>query len=255
MNENTIERQIRGSPTKNVFKRLSTSPNKKLPTNTNRKNSTRLSPERVQHTWERPVGYEATPKRLQSPPYLRDFKPPAGTLSVDRVHFKNDPEDNSIQLSFPTSPIRTTYSNSTAPGGDGSMSRIRTRFGGGLRSPGKMPTATINALTTSVNSARNLLPELQEQDEAGLESKNRSPGNNIISKHRSNIPTSSANDGFKIRKPRYLIPKKSVKFESDLADNAVQEQLSKIVSMLTEIIERQDRLEAKVSSMDRARKS
>ncbi|CEP63231.1 Fin1p LALA0_S07e05446g [Lachancea lanzarotensis] len=255
MSEHTIERQLRGSPTKNVFKRLSTSPNKKLLPNTNRKSSSKLSPERGQNAWERPVVYQATPKRLKSPPYLLDLKPPGGTLSVDRVHFKNDPEDNSIQLSFPTSPVRTTYSNSTASGGDGSLSRIRTRFGGGQRSPGKVSNATLSAVTTTVNSARNLLPELQEQDEVALENKSSSGNDYDNYKHRSSLPKISANDGFKIRKPRSLNPKKSVKFESDMAENDVQEQLSKIVSMLLEIMERQDRLEAKVSSMDRVRKS
>ncbi|SCV00163.1 LAME_0G07954g1_1 [Lachancea meyersii CBS 8951] len=249
MNENSIDSQLRGSPSKNVFKRLSTSPIKKIPMNTNKKNAMRLSPERPLRNWEQTTGYHATPKRLQSPPHLKEFKSPAGTVSVDRVHFKNDPKDKSIQLSFPTSPVRTTYSNFAAPGGDGSLSRIRTRFGGGQRSPHKTPNAILNALPRSVTSARNLLPELQEQDETNRTS---SINNHSVIIQKSAMPKDSVSDGFRIKKPRNFNRKKSVKFETDLdASNDVQEQLSRITAMLTQLMERQDRLEAKLSSIDR----
>ena len=122
----------RDSPSKNVFKRLSTSPVKISATNAINLPQ-RASPVRPKSNWEAPLPYHTTPRRLQSPPSLQGLKAENGTLSVDRAQFRNASMDGTIRLSFPTSPVKSTYSNTATAGGDGSLSRIRARFSTGQR--------------------------------------------------------------------------------------------------------------------------
>ncbi|SCU86236.1 LANO_0C07206g1_1 [Lachancea nothofagi CBS 11611] len=251
------ERQLHGSPSKNVFRRLSTSPIKKSPVNTN-KSAMRLSPVRPRRNWDQTMSFQTTPKRLQSPPYLQDFKNAAGTVSVDRVHFNNNPDDTSIQLSFPTSPVKARYSNAIAPGGDGSLSRIRARFGGGQRSPQKSLNSRSTATTVTDLApmpTRNLLPKLKEQDEGGLITSNKDAIHLDATTNNTKLNSApvddSERDGFRIRKPKLLSRKKSVKFKSLGGEGDVRDQLSDITAMLSKIIQRQDQLEAKIDSIER----
>ncbi|SCU90214.1 LADA_0F02564g1_1 [Lachancea dasiensis] len=254
MNDDDGDSRLRGSPSKNVFKRLSTSPVKKMSTNLN-KSGIRASPLRRKPNWDHTIGFQTTPKRLKSPPYLQSFERSAGTVSVDRVHFSNDPNDESIKLSFPTSPVRTTYGNSVAPGGDGSLSRIRSRFSGGQRSPSKAldsarSTKSLQALS---KSTRNLLPELQEHDSeinhiTAVEdnSPNITRQNTLLN---SALPPNRDRPNFKIKKPHSPHRHKTVKFEPITNEKEIKEQLTNISALLAKVMERQDQLEAKLNSI------
>lgn len=197
---------------------------------------------------------QTTPKRLKSPPSLQSYRPVSGTVSVDRAQFKNNLADKSVQLSFPTSPIRSTYSNSTTTGGDGSLSRIRARFGSGLRSPQK-PTNKDYALP---GPPKNLLPQLEEESEdpernsSAKLNENALESDNEVSK--SIMKRHGSQNGSQVTKPK-LQARKSVKFElsSREGNDQIMKKLSQMTQMLAKVMERQDQLEAKLDAMQHAR--
>ncbi|CUS25024.1 LAQU0S25e00188g1_1 [Lachancea quebecensis] len=243
---------LQGSPSKNIMKRLSTSPVRKMPAIS--RNSARLSPVRPSHSREFPTYLQTTPKRLKSPPSLQNYRPVSGTVSVDRAQFKNNLTDKSVQLSFPTSPIRSTYSNSATTGGDGSLSRIRARFGSGLRSPQK-PANKDYALP---GPPKNLLPQLEEESEDPQ--RKISPKFSGSTFERDNQTSKSimkqhgTQKSSQITKPRPQA-RKSVKFESSSAENneEIMKKLSQMTQMLAKVIERQDQLEAKLDDIQHTR--
>ncbi|CCD27003.1 Fin1p NDAI_0J01110 [Naumovozyma dairenensis CBS 421] len=246
-------------PTKDVFKRLSLSPSRNDKTSkpqSHYKNEKRislsLSPIRIQET-ARHLG--SPPKRLVSFPHhlektYRDSISDS-LLSNTREHLPNhddddddDDDDDNELLYFPTSP--TKFNIDKTVGGDGSRSRIRSRFKNGLMSPERIQSerdpSSLSPLRASPSKNKNLLQKLERENDLDTLTE-------MNTLHNSRKDTHGDSS---------MIPKKRVKFhvpssrtpEEDGKNEAVLQQLEEAKDMLIKIIKKQDDLEIRMSRIE-----
>lgn len=169
---------VQGRDTKNVFDRLSISPQKR---SSNKRDSvvwkpaSRISPKKSNNAPLTTAIHE-TPKRLQSPSFLKDR---SFTQSLDRPQF--DPKDivsatpvNKVKpgiprsvgnpttstFMIPISPTKITFSNEKRTGGDGSSSRILSR----MRNIRASPVRSVPSTATTIKK-RNLTERLRQEEE------------------------------------------------------------------------------------------
>lgn len=231
----------------NVFKRLSTSPSKKYPNDLS-KPPVRISP--VKRSPNKQT-HQSTPKRLHSPDCLRNYVSDV-TQSMDRPHFKkhnnggNRLEENGpiTNLVFSTSPSKVTFSNEKKIGGDGSLSKIRSRFSNGLLSPQRMSSITHAGLSPSELKGRNLFGKLKDEDlqDGSIPSITRKNTEvNASMQHRVKLTK---------KQPR----KKSVTFElphSSKCDKIeITDQLEDMTKLLSKILQQQKEMERRLTALE-----
>lgn len=206
----------------------------------------RISPAKRQPPHEGSNFFQTTPKRLRSPQSLKVY-PREGTSSVDRINFKGSESVNSTgtDFVFHTSPVRPKFSNIINVGGDGSLSRIRTRFSNGVKSPQKEKEIH-SAYPDKVQ--KNLFVQLQQQESL----------HNSVSDFNDTTRINTTINSMKIRpqddkktikKPKSLAKKKTVKFKLNEEKN-LKSELSEIRALLMNLTERQDQLEQRLFSRE-----
>ncbi|SCV04466.1 LAMI_0H16358g1_1 [Lachancea mirantina] len=229
------------SPARNVYRSLSTSPAKKMQARDLTQPARRLSPKKRSREGDFEAGFQTTPKRLQSPTSLQDHLKNLGTVSVDRVKFE---KDNSAvkKLKFPVSPAKTQFSSSQTLGGDGSLSRIRTRFGGGLKSPQRALSGKEDHQRPVDATQRILTSKLDaEADKPSI----KSMGFDVIHQKAPHLRFGS---------PEPAPNRKRVKFELSNDPMELKKEVSELRSLLEELNKRQDELEARLSRLEERRK-
>lgn len=222
----------------NVFKRLSTSPSKKYPDDIT-KPAMRLSP--IKRSPNK-TGTQLTPKRLESPICLKNYVPKI-TQSMDRPHFsrpegvqKYEEDGRVTSLVFPSSPTKMTFTSEKKIGGDGSMSKLRSRFSNGLLSPQRL----VNSSSLRIQG-RNLFTKLEEED--GVEEVG-----GATESIEKQIPV-NMQDRPKIGKTK---KQKTVKFRLPTkdVDSHMNERVATLESALSQMMERQKELEERLHVME-----
>lgn len=219
----------------NVFKKLSTSPSKSYPNDLS-KPPVRISPTKKDTN---KTGIQLTPKRLSSPDCLKNYAPKI-TQSMDRPHFekhggnlKIESDGSVTSLVFPASPTKVTFSNEKKVGGDGSLSKLRSRFANGLLSPQRT-----SQLPKSELNARNLLTKLEEDEHLETDNATSSPKRGL---DEVSGPTN---------KRRQI--KKSVKFQlpASVENENLKRQVQELRSTLARVLERQKDLEVRLKLVE-----
>lgn len=256
-----ITNNMQDSPNSNVFKRLSTSPAKKYPKDL-RKPALRLSPKKgrspskeINESSGRPFRetFQTTPKRLLSPDSLKGYIPQI-TQSVDRASFRPSSPTRITDIVFQTSPTKNTFSGTTTIGGDGTLSRIRTRFGGGIRSP-QRPHEQQGRTTGSPLKSRVQQDLIQKLHEDALKSQiptAESFESATKENTRLNSIRTTSGSQFKINKPQSLMRRKKVKFEIPEEEH-IKRELQGIKKLLLELVQRQDQLESRLYTLERGK--
>lgn len=231
MNAPSPERSHQG----NVFKRLSTSPSKTYPNDLS-KPAVRISPIKKSPT---KGGNQLTPKRLSSPDCLKNYVAKI-TQSMDRPYFERHDgnprvEDNGsvTNLVFPASPTRVTFSNEKKIGGDGSLSKLRSRFTNGLLSPQRGIQVSKSEL-----QGKNLFSELEEDEHTQ---------NN---KAASGTKRQLEEDAVTTNKTKQL--KKTVKFQLPPPEENenLKKQVKDLKNTLSKVLERQNDLEVRLKLLE-----
>lgn len=240
---NVMEPSTDLSHQSNVFKRLSTSPTKSYPDDIS-KPATRLSP--VKRSPNK-IRTQITPKRLVSPECLKNYIPRI-TQSMDRPHFnrqervqKYEEEGSVTNLVFPSSPTKMAFRSDKKIGGDGSLSKLRSRFSNGLLSPQRLASGTSSRL-----QGTNLFSKLEEEAEEVEKDSERT-----LNFERAPEKQKSANpqDHSKIGKKRQ---QKTVKFQIPATggESDMTERISYLEFTLSQVLKRQKELEDRLLMME-----
>lgn len=227
----------------NVFKRLSTSPSKRYPNDVS-KPAMRRSPSKRSPT---KTTNQLTPKRLASPDCLKNYVSRI-TQSMDRPHFnrqegvqKYEEEGSVTNLVFPSSPTKMTFGSVKKIGGDGSMSKLRSRFNNGLLSPQRLASGPSSRLQST-----NLFDKLQEEAE-GLEKTTDDKANSkkTSEKRKAIDPQEHSATGKKKQQ-------KTVTFQLPPEDGEgdTNERIEYLERTLSEVLKRQKQLEDRLSVIE-----
>lgn len=220
----------------NVFKRLSTSPSKAY-ANDLSKPPVRMSPVKRSPSKS---GNQLTPKRLASPDCLKNYVSKI-TQSMDRPYFEKHGGNPKIEdsgsvtnLVFPASPTRVTFSNERKIGGDGSLSKLRSRFTNGLLSPQRgadMPKTELQG--------KNLFSKLENDEQTN--DFTTSPKRRLEDLEEKAI---SSNKRKQI--------KKTVKFELPASDENenLRKQVQDLKHTLSKVIEHQNEMEVRLKLVE-----
>ncbi|CCC68451.1 hypothetical protein NCAS_0B03670 [Naumovozyma castellii] len=221
------------STKKDVFRRLSNSPTK------NKVAKLSVSSSKVQNfpitSRTSPIRNIKTHARLTSPKCLKDYQPTMLVQSVDRHHFNEGRGD----LNFLTSP--TKFNLEKTVGGDGSRTRIRSRFKNGLLSPERLQNEREQLSPSKHIQGSNLFTKLKREDEEWDMDK-LTEINTSHNKKSEDSPT--------------YIPlspnKKNVKFELPITtrDQEINDSLKDIKSMLINVIKKQDEMNSRISQLE-----
>ncbi|QLQ82396.1 hypothetical protein HG537_0H01580 [Torulaspora globosa] len=235
---NVMEQSTDLSHQSNVFKRLSTSPTKAYPDDIS-KPAMRLSP--VKRSPNK-IRTQMTPKRLVSPECLKNYIPRI-TQSMDRPHFNREErvqkyeEDGSVtNLVFPSSPTKMAFRSDKKIGGDGSLSKLRSRFSNGLLSPQRFANGT-----SSRFQGTNLFSKLEEEAEEAEKDSER-----MLNFKRELAHTQ---DHSKISKKRL---QKTVKFQIPATDGEsdMTARVNYLELTLSQVLKRQKELEDRLMMME-----
>lgn len=189
---------------------------------------------------------QLTPKRLPSPECLKEYKTKRlkNTESPLMHPEVTDVEQrgSSTTVVFQTSPTRAIFSNERKIGGDGSLGRIRSRFGNGLLSPQRriVPAPRQKALNPEEKEleAKNLFEKLEEAEKL----------------ERTHSDLTSDDDRAKDAKAPKSVQcsKKSVKFELPLEDTRekILEELHEVGKLLEEAFKRHRELELRLAKFE-----
>ncbi|QLL31989.1 hypothetical protein HG536_0C01570 [Torulaspora globosa] len=240
---NVMELSADLSHQSNVFKRLSTSPTKAYPDDIS-KPAMRLSP--VKRSPNK-LRTQLTPKRLASPECLKNYIPRI-TQSMDRPHFnrqekveKYEDEGSVTNLVFPSSPTKMAFRSEKKIGGDGSLSKLRSRFSNGLLSPQRFASGASSRL-----QGTNLFSKLEEEAEEA-----EKDGERTLNFKRAPERQKSTNpqEHSKIGKKRQ---QKTVKFQIPATggENDMSERMNYLELTLSQVLKRQKELEDRLMMME-----
>lgn len=185
---------------------------------------------------------QLTPKRLASPTCLKDqsttdFR----DRSLPPNSNRSEEEDkHATSLIFTTSPTKLFFSSDKKIGGDGSLSKLRSRFSNGLLSPQRL--STVPGSSKEVKG-KNLLSKLQDQEY-------KSPKNET-STHTQNNETKSLSQEGRVTKSQQQ-RKKTVKFKVPDAekDTLIETELADLKSLLLQVLKHQKVLESKLINLE-----
>lgn len=196
---------------------------------------TRVSPMR------RSPNRQVTPKRLASPTCLRNYAPRDSQEFSPQSKGESREKSGTTKLSFPTSPTKLTFSNENKIGGDGSLSKLRSRFSNGLLSPQRLSLSN----GYSDLKGKNLLNKLHDLEDIPPKDDTKPSTSESSSKNDSN---SGPEGRVTKRQPK----KKTVKFElpSSQKEFRIESELREIKNLLLQVVKQQKDLESRMVTIE-----